>query len=691
MSTASACASAANSRAFPDLMPHETPCRRVLTGAGGARLLALVLLALLVVGCATVTDRHPTAEDARERGRDAEQAGYTYGHGTGGTPEEARTSALQEIASEVVVAVRGEQQEIFRSLRRRGEIPEDEAELETEMELTSTIASLTHVELEGAELDGEERVREGWYVRMRIPSHRMDTLRARARRNAPALAQFELVENVPDGEPGRRFRLALSGLDTADRTGVKDERLYTPEIGETTFGSYFENAARESAQRIQVIPEIDGRRVRFAVVDRETLQPQPRLAIRVGNQELVTNSQGWTGSRDVRDLPRETRVLLVGEPGTSPRLSEGNRRLETFYPQDWRSPPSATLYVHSAPPGAILEVDGVQYEAPARVSVRPGSRYDVRFFGTEEYRGQTTTVEVPEESPSAYLSERLTERRYGHVRLTADGNSVIELRGPQELELESIERALETARYEVTVRRRDGNRRYQEVTDEIVLRRDETVRRHYEEPRDREPYYYGWRWGLSLAYLGGEPGDEYRIPWGDGEEAFGDIDNISASSLNFLLGVQGQYFANATPLTVSGSLAYGIAEYDLELEGAFGTTQNVEEDLATTQITAGIGLWRPLAGGDVIGWATVNRAWDSSRWRDRDGAASQLPGGSVRNEYNYLEIGAHADAYSLSARIADDDGLRPMLIFAFGATSMERGFNHPPRVQAQSGVHYTSD
>ena len=261
------------------------------------RWAALLLPLVLSAGCAGFGDRHPDGDRARMEGRQAELPGYTYGHGTGETPEAARRAALQEIAGEVVTAVRAQQQEVFRSLRRRGEIPEDEAELTTELELTAVVASLTHVELEGAELDAEVRIRDGWYVRMRMPSRRMESLRDQARRNAPALAQFEIVEGVPEGEPGRRFRLALRGLETARRTGVTDRRLYTPEIGETTFGSYFEETARRAAARLQVIPLVDGEEVRFAVVDRETLQPQPGFAIRVGHRELVADSGGVTAAR----------------------------------------------------------------------------------------------------------------------------------------------------------------------------------------------------------------------------------------------------------------------------------------------------------------------------------------------------------------------------------------------------------
>ena len=688
----------------------------------GRGLVVAVLAALAASGCAGFGDRYPDATEARIEGREAEMPGYTYGHGTGETPEAARHSALQEIAGEVVTAVRSEQREVFRSLRRRGELPDDEAELATELELTATVASVAHVELEGAELDAERRISGGWYVRMRMPARRMEMLRDQARRNAPALAQFEVVDGVPQGEPGRRFRLAVRGLDTAERTGVADRRLYTPEIGETTFGAYFEETARRAAARLQVIPLVDGDSVRFAVVDRETLQPQPRLAIRVGHRELTANSDGVTASRRTTDLSSATRVVVVGDPGTAPPIPESARVVETLYPEDWSESGRATLYVHTAPPEAIIEVTaldrsggaragggvevvggGRQYSTPARVPVRPGREYALHVFGTEEYRGHTERVTIPARGPAAYRSVTLTERRYGYIDLTAEGrHSRIRLDGPVELQAGAFDQILETGRYEVRVDR-GGDRRYQEIVDELVLRRDETVRRRYAEPIDRQPYHYGWRWALSLFYVGGEPADDYLVPWYGGDTAYADLEDapeaqaagvrgVSRDGFNALFGVQGQYFANTLPLTVAGSFALRMEQFDIDYEDSVGGRRTVEEDLVTTQTTVGVGVWRPLGGGGAIGWLTANRAWDSSKWSDREDLAATLPGGSVTNTYDFVEVGIHVGRFGLAARVSEPDaGLQAMLVLSLGRAMMDRGFRHPAKARAREGVHYTTE
>ncbi|MFW6278087.1 MAG: hypothetical protein ACOC1T_01615 [Halorhodospira sp.] len=382
--------------------------RRWIPGAG---LLGAVLLGGVVGGCGLLGERYPDAETLRAQGRAEAQSGYAYGHGTGERPEAARQSALYELAGEVVTAVRGEQQEVFRSLERRGEVGSREVEQATELELTSTVASLTQVALEGASVEAEQRTDQGWYVRVRLPQSRMDELRARARRHAPAIAQFELTEAVPETEPGRLFARAAQGGETVARLGLGEERVYSPRFGEMTFAAYFEHAARRAVERLQLIPVVSGRRIRFVAVDRESLRPQPHLRLRIDGLTHITDDSGWTGERSVRGLREQLPVEVLG---TAQRRFDRDPMLccvLTPRGQVHDGRDRAVLYIHSRPPEAVVRVNGQVYRTPARIPVDAGREHYLRFPETSSYRGRSMGVYVDAQAPAAYRSVRLSERR----------------------------------------------------------------------------------------------------------------------------------------------------------------------------------------------------------------------------------------------------------------------------------------
>ncbi|ABM62815.1 hypothetical protein Hhal_2051 [Halorhodospira halophila SL1] len=665
-----------------------------MRGSPCCRHAALLLAAALGLGgggCALLGERYPDAAELREQGRAEAESGYTYGHGTGETPEEARQSALYEIAGEVVTAVRGEQREVFRSLQRRGEVDGGEVERATEVELTATVASVSHVALEGARVVAEQRVAGGWYVRVRLSDQRMAQLRAQARRNAPAMAQFELTEAVPEDRPGQRFARAARGLQTVTRTGVGDQRLYSHRLGETTFAAYFEETARQAAAQLQVIPVVADDEVRFVAVDRHSLRPQPNLKLRIGGMTLLTDDGGWTAGRSLRGLGDEVRVEVLGAPDQPARLPAHLCCLVSPRRDDGAGVERAALYLHTEPSGAVVRVDGRDYVTPARVPVRPGERYRVRVLETAEHRGDTATVRVDEQTPAAYFSVRLTERQYGHLDLRADGrHSLIRLVRHDHQEAGAIRRPAEAGAYTVRITRDDPD--YQDIVDELVLRPDERIQRQYTEPRYRRPYHYGWRWGVTLGVLGGEPGDGYRVPGSDGNVAYGDRpDGVGEltrlerdGELNAQLGGQAQYFADRLPVTFAGGL--GLRSVSYEAEGVTGEREDV--DLDTLQLTLGAGLWRPL-GGEGVGWLTANQAWERSRWDDDDAVNLSLPGGRSSNRYPFLELGGQWGPWLVAARVAGGDGgLRPVLLVGFGGTAMERGYELPPEVEARPGSHF---
>ncbi|MBK1735540.1 hypothetical protein CKO15_09640 [Halorhodospira abdelmalekii] len=678
----------------------------------GVVALMVALLGATLVGCATSgREAQPQSADALwAQARDEERAGYAYGHGLGETPEAARQAALYQLAGQVVTAIRGEQREVYRSLERRGELGTpagDAVERLEELAFESTVASLSHVAIAGAEVVREQRAAEGWVATLRVSDARMERMRAEAATLAPALAQFELLEATPVNRPGLRLDRAMNGLETVRRLDLEKRRLYVPERGETTFAVYFNEKARSAVERMRVLPVVDtgsnterstGRsgeaeRVRFIVIDDETLQPQPGVALTLAGYRLVTDREGWTGALRLDDLSSQVEVIAERGGRREALLSREQRRIDTLYPRRWRELEEATLYLHSEPPGSVIELDGRGYTTPARVAVTPGRSYRLRLLGSDEHRDEVQRIEVAAGSPAAFYSVRLTERRFGELDLRTQGrNTRIHIEGHEGLSAAAIRRPAEAGRYTVRISR--DHPRYQEVIDEIVVEPGERVQRVYAEPLDRYPFYYGWLWGLMAGVTAGEPGDRYRVPGPDGEidyidlpQAHEELEEIARIVPNLQLSGVAAYFARSWPLLATGSLGYRYERYEVDvLDSNDDTTSSDTVDLGSWQLTAGAGLWRPVGVG--VGWLTLNYAWEQSRWGD-SGADISMPGGSAQRDYLFIEAAGRYEIWSFGLRVADfDAGPGVVGWLGIGASQLDANYQRPAQVEARPGVHY---
>ncbi len=649
-----------------------------------------------LLGCAGLGGWEPQAAEVVEQGRAEERPGYSYGHGVAETRAAARQAALYEIAGEVVTAIRGEEREVFRSLERRGGSSgsgSESVERISERAYSSTVASTSHVILEGATVEAEQQVAEGWYARARIPDRRMAALRERAEEQAPALAQLERVEAVPEQEPGRRFVRAERGHRVVQQLGLGGERAYSPQLGETTFRAYFEEMARRAAGRIEAVPVVEEGALRFVIVDGESLRPQPGLQVRVGGWTFRTDDEGWTGRVRRGRLPERAEVAVMGAPDGPQSLPDEVRKAGTLAPGEWDEGKEATLYVYTQPADAIVRIRGVDYATPARASVRRGRAYRLRIPGTDSYRSESGRVEVDEGSPAAYYAAELTERAFGSLDLATEGGSaVLRLERHGGWEGEALQRPAEAGRYRVRVTREDP--RYQDVIDELVLRPDERIYRRYHELPSRDPYYYGWRWAVTLGTAGGEPVDGYKVPGDAGGVPYAEraaaIDAARAverdAEASSDLGLQGQYFADMLPVTAAASVGYRETPYAVMPASAPRGGAAAEVQLATMHASAGAGLWWPM--GPALGWLTAHQAWAQSRWDDQD-AAINMPGGSAANSYPFLELGTHWGWGMLTARLAGDEaGVAPQVTLGLGPVMMRHGYRRPAEVSARPGVHY---
>lgn len=658
-----------------------------------ARLFLLVSFALVGPGCGTFGEHLPAGGEVKGQLREQEEPGYTYGYGLGEDLEGARQAAYYQIAGEVVTAIRGERREVYRLLQRRGEAEEKDVELAERLEFESSVASVSHAMIEGAEVVGERRYVDGWAVSVRVPERNMERMRERVRDQAPALAHLELIQATPDSRPGLRFQRALSGLATVEGLGLGDQRLYLPQRGELTFASYFTEIAREAVERIQVIPVVHGSRVRFAVVDRESLRPQPRLALNIDGYSLITNSSGWTDERRLDDLSVAAEVVVEGRNRSHSRLpSEEQRSADILYPRRWSSQGQAVLYLHSEPAGAVMQVGGREVVTPARVNLDAGREYMLRVKGTVDYRHRQELINIDAGSPAAYYSAQLTERRFGELDLSTRSDDAVIRLEDRGIAGKAIERRAEAGTYRVRVSR--DSPRYQDIVDEIVLREGERVQREYTEPPDRLSHYFGWRWGVNLGLYGGEPGDEYPLPaddeeglaWADFGAEDDDIESISRIQAGVQLGATAHYFTRTMPLVFAAEVAYRREQYAIEFQGQGGGSWTETVDLFNWQGSLGVGLWRLIGMG--TGWLTLNQAWQSGYWGDGS-SEIPIPEGRVEHYYPFIELGGSYKIWGFGVRAAYmDAGPGAMLWLGVGGSQMDGAYQSPAEVRAQPGVHY---
>ncbi|MFO8155091.1 MAG: hypothetical protein ACQERR_07660 [Pseudomonadota bacterium] len=691
-------------------------------------LLSVVLLTL--TGCAALPfGERITTSDLEQRGREDARSvnGFAFGHGVGDTPGEARQMAAEELARQLLTHVRSEVRITERELQREEE-REHVSSLERELE--SSAAAMANAALEGVETDLEMEAEDGWYVRLRIDQRRMEELRQRARRQAPALAQFELTTQYGDDRPGLRLRAALRGLAVVERTGVRDEQVYHPATGATTFGSYFQQVVVDSVEALRVVPLVDDDRVRFAVVHAETLAPQPGLAIEVGTIPLRTGRDGLTDSLPRADLSESAAVHAVGYSERLGDGAEGERwahpgrsllYVTNIDPADWEDSGTAEVLVHTEPTGVLASLGDDERMTPARFRVPTDRTVRLVIPVTDEHRGHSETIDIPDGTPYAYTSVSLAERHFGQLRLEAEGRGsrirVEGRNGEWQTTDNRFSEVVDAGRYDITIFREE-NGDYQRINDQVTVLEDQTLERDYVAPRYREPYTRGSRFTFSLLRFGGEPLSGYTLPWAFGDdldyEEFADDYGASEDGLNIDLMGQGQRFTDTLNIAFQGEFGLRNRSFTIGREDPGDTgerdilTGTDEGDLSLSgfHMALGAGFWRTV--GDGAAWLTLNQALETMSWSEDsqvdvcrgsdysgsalfgacDGELDTLTSGSVSNSYRFVELGlAMGGGWNMALRVPEALNAAHLMV-GFGGVFIDSGYAHPAATNAARGRHY---
>ncbi|MFP4607421.1 MAG: hypothetical protein ACLFP7_07325 [Thiohalospira sp.] len=664
------------------------------------RLLVAALLAATLPGCALLPASGPDAGELASRGREAApDTGTTvYGHGTGPSREAARQAASRELARALLTHVRAELRIHEQELSR-----DNGGGTAGERRLESATASLANVALEGVTVDTAREAADGWYVRVAIDRQRLDELRQRARRQAAALAWFEIT--VAEEAPGRAIRAALRGLEVAARTGVADEAVYHPDVGNTTFSAWFEEVILKRTADLRILPLVEEDGVRLAVIEAETHRPQPAFPLRVAGERLTTDDDGITAPVARERLTEGTAVTLApaGERTVvdpDGLLPARYRRLATLNPDRWSNLERGELFIHTEPAGATALVGDRGTTTPGRLTLEPG-QHTLEITDAEERRGAETTIELAEGAPYAYATLELAERHFGRLDLrVADSDARIRVtRGPRQATSDreargALEGRLDVGRYDIAIDYPDHDD-YQTLTDRITLHEDEVVAREYIAPPSRQPYTEGSRGGVTLLSLGDQLGDEFAVPGEAGDETLADLQadhGAGQDTLGFMaLGQYQAYWDNH--LTLSGELGIGMTNIAAD---HFGERYG-EEELTLFQVrsSVGAGLWTAIGDDqDRALWVTGHIGAANASWSEPEDNYfyDDPPGGSVTNRLTFAEIGVSGTGYGLALRLPLDErgGAHFTLTWPLMFTDIESGYRRDARRRAREGEEYTT-
>ncbi|MGM0411844.1 MAG: hypothetical protein ACQERG_00845 [Pseudomonadota bacterium] len=664
-----------------------------------SRILPLVatLLVATLPGCALLPASGPEAGQLASQGRQAvpDTATTVHGHGIGPTREAARQAASRELARALLTHVRAE-------LRiHEQELAGDGGGNHSDRRLESATASLANVALEGVTVDAAREARDGWYVRVAIKRERLDELRQRARRQAAALAWFEIT--VAEEQPGRAIRAALRGLAVAARTGVIDEAVYHPDVGNTTFGAWFEQVILERSGDLRILPLVEERGVRLAVIHADDYRPQPGFPLEVAGQRLTTDEEGVTAPLKDKALAEGTAVRIPLAEEETVALPEGvlearYRRLATLNPDRWSDLDRGELFIHTEPAGATALVDDRGTTTPGRLTLEPGE-HALEITDAGDRRGAETTIELAEGAPYAYASLELAERHFGRLDLrVADDDARIRItRGPRVEATRreargALEGRMDVGRYDIAIDYPEEED-YQTLTDEILLHEDETVARDYIAPPSRQPYTEGSRGGVTLLSLGEQLGNEFALPGEDSDQTLAELqEDHGAGQDNVGFMALGQYQAYwDNHLTLSGELGIAMTNVSTDhFQERYG-----EEELTVFQVrsSVGAGLWTPAGEGRAL-WATYHRGVANASWSEpEDGYYyDDPPGGSVTNPLTFAEVGLAGTGYSVALRLPLDErgGAHFTVTWPLMFTDIEDGYRRDATRRAQEGEEYTA-
>lgn len=657
------------------------------------RFILCLVLPLSLSACSLFSTT-PSAESVLNQGINTLD-GYTYASGTGTTKEEATLAARLALSEQIYVHVSSE----FKAAQQQvKESSSDDMRVSTSEEVTSFMANSTSVLLSDVQVEVSTKVQEGWLVTVKMPTHKMDEVRQRTDRQAPALAYALLMKDKESLSPGAILRYAILGLEKTLEQGIANELIYGPGVpANTTFEVFFQNAIEESKRRLTLLPITNDNRVRFVLIDAKTYEPQNDFVIYINGINLKTNHSGKTRFVSLEQLPEHFSPILLGyHQVLNSSIDKDLLKMSAINTSDLTNFSQTTIYVHTQPSNALVTLlNGT--------TVLATEFQDKVFSVSSEYNMLKLTAESGEDShrtniemigqpvsANLYYSIKLSEKSFGLLDISVpsskntitlkDSNNTIIMSGSNR-----IKKELEVGRYHINISNAD-QLNYQSIDDSFTIYKNREFKRDYKALKNRRFYHYGHISDLTLGF-GSRLADEFEIPLKDGSvmtnQAFMqqfDSDHPN----NFSAALRHMRLTNAK-IAISYGIDFGLRNYKQAI------TKN-RASLWSVGANAGVGLWSGKILGKA-GWITANYNYSFYDWQiDDDNSlvdSSSTPKvDSFSRGYPFLDIGARWDAYGIGLRLSDPSLAAPMLYLSFGSTAIQSGYELSEHSTAIKGVNF---
>lgn len=644
------------------------------------RLFLFVLLTVCLNACSNLSTT-PNADSIRNQLSTNQSENFAYGTGVGATKEEAVLAARLELSTQIYVHVSSEfkaaQQQV--SENKNGRVRSSGSE-----ELNSFIANHTSVLLSNVQIEDTVKVREGWFVIAKMPIAGMEEARVRADRQAPALAYALLLNNKEALSISTQLRYAIVGLDKTLQQNISNEVIYAPGIPtNTTFESFFKNIIDDSKKRLTVLPITDDGRVRFALIDNVSFEPQSDFVIYLDGHNLETNHSGLTRFVALKKLPEQFSPVLLGyHEILNSEIDKGLLKTSSIDKGTLKDFSYTNIYVHTQPSNLLVTLmNGAKTlrskTSPELFIIEADNNMLKLIAETEDnsHRSGTEIIGTPV-SANLYYSIKLAENSFGTVNISVnDSKNSITLKDDNQVTIASgnsrIQKELEVGRYHIYIEHIDKES-YQSLHDSFTIHRNSEFKRKYKALKNRKYFHNGHFTDLIVGY-GNNLNDNFEIPLIDGsvmtnKEFINEYN--SDYPHNYSASLRRMRLTNSA-IAISYGLDFGAKRFE-------EANTNNKAFLYSLGGHFGLGAWTSKFIGKAS-WITANYNYSYYEWRFHESSSNlstqQNPKvDSFDRGYPFIDIGSRWDTFGIGVRLSDPSLAAPSVYLSFGATTTNSGY-----------------
>lgn len=658
------------------------------------RLFLSLLIVLNLSACSLLTNS-PNADTIQHKLSTSQNSNFSYGSGTGKTKEEAIAAARLELSAQIYTHVSSE----FNAAQKQvGEDSNGQLTTSNSSEINFLIANYTSVLLSNVQVEDSVKVREGWYARVKMPVNKMEEARLRSDRQAPALAYALLMNNRDTLSASALLRYAILGLDKTLEQNISKETIYAHDIpANTTFEAFFKSAIEEAKSRLRVLPITDENRIRFALIDAKSFEPQTDFVVYVEGYNLETNHSGLTRFIPLDKLPEQFSPFLLGyHEILNSDINKSLLKASSVNVEKLRNFNETTIYVYTQPSQSIITLMNgsktLASEASPALFKEGADNNMLKIIAEAEGNSHRNVSEIIGTPASAnlYYNIKLSESSFGTVDIAVansknhitlkDANEVIIARGTNR-----INKELEVGRYYIHIENLD-TANYQSIDDSFSIHKDSVFKREYKPLKNRQFYLNGHFTDLVIGY-GSNLSDDFEIPLEDGsvmtnKEFMNDYN--SESPHNYSASIRRMRLTNSA-IAVTYGLDLGAKRY----EEANTTNKAFLYSLGGH---FGLGIWTSKFIGKVS-WITANYNYSYYEWRFHESKNNlsntvQPKVDSFSRGYPFLDIGARWDMFGVGVRLSDSSLAAPSLYLSIGATNTESGYQYDAHSTAIKDVNF---